>query len=57
MSFVEMQNGFIKDENHIYMIYRKTTNQEYLRSNDLRQEDEEFTGEKIDYEQTHGTTL
>ena len=54
MSFVEMQIGFIKDENHIYMVYKK---QEHLISSDLRWGDEEFTGEKIDYEQTHGATL
>ena len=35
----------------------KATNQEHLRSSDLRWGDEEFTGEKIDYEQTHGATL
>ncbi|WZZ30791.1 hypothetical protein YC2023_014192 [Brassica napus] len=43
MSFVEMQIEFIKDGNHIYMVYRKATNQEHLRSNDLRWGDEEFT--------------
>ena len=57
MSFVEIQIGFIEDENHIYMFYRNATNQEHLRSSDLRQVDEEFTGEKIDYEQTHSATL
>ena len=57
MSFVEMPIGFIKDENHIYRIYREATNQEQLRSSDLRWGDEEFTGEKIDYEQTHSATL
>ena len=57
MSFVEMKIGFIKDENHIYMVYRKTTNQEHLRSSDLRWRDEVFTGEKIDYEQTHSAIL
>ena len=57
MSFVETQIGFIKDENHIYKVYRKNINQEHLRSNDLRWGDEEFTDEKIDYEQTHGATL
>ena len=46
MSFVEMQIGFIKDENHIYMVYKKATNQEHLRSSDLRWRDEEFTGQK-----------
>ncbi|KAF2599947.1 hypothetical protein F2Q68_00009088 [Brassica cretica] len=30
MSFVEMQIGFIKDENHIYRVYRGATNQEHL---------------------------
>ena len=57
MSFVKMQIEFIKYENHIYRVYRKATNQEHLRSSDLRWRDEEFTGEKIDYEQTHGATL
>ena len=57
MSFVEMQIGFIKDENHIYRVYRKSTNQKHLRSSDLRWRDEEFTGEKIDYKQTHIATL
>ena len=57
MSFVEMQIGFIKDENHIYRVYRKATNKEHLRSSDLRQGDEEFTGEKIDYEPTHSAIL
>ena len=57
MNFVEIQIGFIKDDNHIYMVYKRATNQEHLRSHDLRWEDEEFTGEKIDYEQTHGTTM
>ena len=57
MSFVEMQIGFIKDENHIYRVYRGATNHEYLWSSDLRWGDEKFTGEKIDYEQTHGATL
>ena len=57
MSFVEMQIGFIKDENHIFRVYRKATNQEHLRSSDLRWGDEEFTGEKIDYKQTHSATL
>ena len=46
MNFVEMQIWFIKDENHIYIVYRKATNQEHLRSSDLRWQDEEFTGEK-----------
>ena len=48
MSFAEMQIEFIKDENHIYRVYRKATNQEHLRSIDLIWRDEEFTGEKID---------
>ena len=39
---------FIKNENHIYRVYRKATNQKLLRSSDLRWGDEEFTGEKID---------
>ena len=52
-----MQIGFIKDENHKYRVYIKATNQEYLRSSDLRWRDEELTGEKIDYEQTHIATL
>ena len=56
MSFVEMQR-FIKDENHIYRVYRGAINQEHLSSSDLRCGHEEFTGEKIDYEQTHGATL
>ena len=30
MSFVEMQIEFIKDENHIYMVYKGATNQEHL---------------------------
>ena len=30
MSFVEMQIESIKDENHIYMVYRGATNQEHL---------------------------
>ena len=30
MSFVEMQIEFIKDENHIYMVYIGATNQEHL---------------------------
>ena len=57
MSFVEMQIGFIKDENHIYRVYIWATNQEHLWSNDLRWGDEEFIDEKTDYEQTHDTTL
>ena len=57
MSFVEMQIGFIKDENHICRVYRLATNHEHLRSSDLRWRDEEFTGEKIDYEHIHGATL
>ncbi|WZZ80630.1 hypothetical protein YC2023_101202 [Brassica napus] len=57
MSFVEMQIVFIKDENHIYRVYRGAKNHEHLRSSDLRWGDEEFTSEKIDYEQTHGATL
>ena len=57
MSFVEIQIGFIKDKNHIYRVYRMATNQEHLRSRDLRWGDEEFTCEKIDYEQIHSATL
>ena len=57
MSFVEMQIGFIKDENHIYRVYRNATTQEHLRSSDLRWGDEVFTDEKIDYEQTHSAIL
>ena len=53
MSFVKIHIGFIKDENHIYRIYRKATNQKHLRSSDLRWRGEKFTGEKIDYEQIH----
>ena len=30
MSFVEMQIGFIKDENHIYRVYVRATNLEHL---------------------------
>ena len=56
MSFVEMQIGFIKDENHIYMVYKGATNHEHLWSSNLRWRDEEFTGEKVYYEQTHGVT-
>ena len=58
-----MQIELIKDENHIYRVYGKATNQEHLRSSDLRWrsdlrwKDEEFTGEKIDYKQTHSATL
>ena len=57
MSFVEMQIGFIKDENHIYRVYIKAINKEHLRSSDLIWGDEEFTGEKINYEQTNNVTL
>ena len=53
----EMQIVFIKDKNPIYRVYINATNQEHLRSSDLRWGDEEFTGEKIDYEQTHNATL
>ena len=52
-----MQIGFIKDENHIYMVYRGITNHEHLWSSDLRWGHEEFIGEKVDYEETHGTIL
>ena len=54
MSFVEMQIEFIKDENHIYMVYIGATNQKHIWLSDLRCGSDEFTGEKIDYEQTHG---
>ena len=57
MNFVEMKIGFIKDENHIYRVYRGATNQEQLWSSDLRWGNEKFTSEKIDYEQTHDATL
>ncbi|WZZ44026.1 hypothetical protein YC2023_040285 [Brassica napus] len=57
MSFVEMQIEFIKDENHIYRVYIGATNQEHLCSSDLRCGHEEFTSEKIEYEQTHGAKL
>ena len=57
MSFVEMQIGFVKDENHIYTVYRGAINQEHLWSSYLRWGDEEFTGKKIYYEQAHGATL
>ena len=42
---------------YIYRVYREATNHEHLWSSDLRCGHEEFPGEKIDYEQTHGAIL